>query len=70
MLDDDVRVQVWDSNSEIRYLVLPERPAGTESMSEDELAALVTRARATKRPSIIILVSATEYGFNLGRLVT
>jgi nitrile hydratase subunit alpha len=43
MLDDDVRVQVWDSNSEIRYLVLPERPAWTESMSEDELAALVTR---------------------------
>jgi nitrile hydratase len=42
-LDDDVRVRVWDSNAEIRYLVLPERPANTEGMSEDDLAALVTR---------------------------
>ena len=40
---DDVEVRVWDSTAEIRYLVLPERPAGTERMSEDELAALVTR---------------------------
>jgi len=39
----DTEVRVWDSTSEIRYLVLPERPAGTESMTEDELAALVTR---------------------------
>jgi nitrile hydratase len=38
-----VAVRVWDSTAEIRYLVLPERPAGTEQMSEDELAALVTR---------------------------
>jgi nitrile hydratase len=36
-------VRVWDSTAEIRYLVIPERPAGTERMSEDELAALVTR---------------------------
>ena len=42
-LDDDVEVRVWDSTSEIRYLVLPERPEGTEGMSEDELAQLVTR---------------------------
>jgi nitrile hydratase len=42
-LDDDVEVRVWDSSAEIRYLVLPERPAGTEGMGEDELAALVTR---------------------------
>jgi nitrile hydratase subunit alpha len=42
-LDDDVEVRVWDSSAEIRYLVLPERPPGTEGMSEDELAALVTR---------------------------
>lgn len=42
-LPDDVEVRVWDSTAEIRYLVLPERPAGTESMTEDELAALVTR---------------------------
>ena len=40
---DDVEVRVWDSTAELRYLVLPERPPGSESMSEDELAALVTR---------------------------
>ena len=42
-LPDDVEVRVWDSTAELRYLVLPERPAGTEHMSEEELAALVTR---------------------------
>jgi nitrile hydratase len=42
-LPADVEVRVWDSTSEVRYLVLPERPAGTEAMAEDELAALVTR---------------------------
>jgi nitrile hydratase len=42
-LGDDVDVRVWDSSSEVRYLVLPERPAGTEELSEDELAGLVTR---------------------------
>lgn len=42
-LGDDVEVRVWDSTAEIRYLVLPERPAGTEGMSEDALAALITR---------------------------
>ncbi|MGH7391501.1 MAG: nitrile hydratase subunit alpha [Candidatus Rokuibacteriota bacterium] len=40
---DDVEVRVWDSTAELRYLVLPERPAGTEGMSEEELAELVTR---------------------------
>jgi len=40
---DDVEVRVWDSTAEVRYLVLPERPAGTDALSEDELAALVTR---------------------------
>jgi nitrile hydratase len=40
---DDVEVRVWDSTAEIRYLVLPERPAGTEGMSEEVLASLVTR---------------------------
>ena len=39
----DVEVRVADSTAEIRYLVLPERPAGTENMTEEELAALVTR---------------------------
>jgi nitrile hydratase subunit alpha len=42
-LADDVQVRVWDSTAEIRYLVLPERPPGTEGMSEQQLAALVTR---------------------------
>jgi nitrile hydratase subunit alpha len=42
-LPEDVEICVWDSTSEVRYLVLPERPAGTEGMTEDELAALVTR---------------------------
>jgi nitrile hydratase subunit alpha len=36
-------VRVWDSSAELRYMVLPERPAGTESLSEDDLATLVTR---------------------------
>jgi nitrile hydratase len=42
-LPDHVDVRVWDSSAEIRYLVLPERPAGTEQMNETQLAALVTR---------------------------
>lgn len=42
-LADDVEVRVWDSTAELRYLVLPERPAGTEHLSEAALAALVTR---------------------------
>ena len=42
-LDDSVEVRVWDSSAELRYLVLPERPAGAEQMSEEELAKLVTR---------------------------
>jgi nitrile hydratase len=42
-LDEKVEVRTWDTTAELRYLVLPERPAGTEKLSEDELAALVTR---------------------------
>jgi nitrile hydratase len=42
-LPDDVEVRVWDSTAEIRYLVLPERPAGTEKLNEEQLAMLVTR---------------------------
>ena len=42
-LPDDVEVRVWDSTAEIRYLVLPERPAGTENLTEEQLAELVTR---------------------------
>ena len=42
-LPEEVEVRVWDSTSEVRYLVLPERPPGTEGLSEEELATLVTR---------------------------
>ncbi len=42
-LAEDVEVRVWDSTAEVRYLVLPERPAGTANLSEEELGALVTR---------------------------
>jgi nitrile hydratase len=42
-LDDEVKINVWDSCAEVRFLVLPERPAGTEGLSEEELAGLVTR---------------------------
>jgi nitrile hydratase len=57
-LGDEVEVRVWDSSSEVRYMVLPERPPGTEAMAEEELVPLVTRdsmvgiARAStpKRP--------------------
>jgi len=42
-LADDVQIRVWDSSAEVRYLVLPMRPAGTEAWGEEELAAIVTR---------------------------
>jgi nitrile hydratase len=56
-LASDVEVRVWDSIADQRYLVLPERPADTDGMSEDELAALVTRdsmvgvAKVTRAPA-------------------
>jgi nitrile hydratase subunit alpha len=43
MIGDEVEVRVWDSTAELRYLVLPERPPGTEGFSEEQLAELVTR---------------------------
>ena len=42
-LPADTKVRVWDSTAEVRYLVIPERPAGTDGLSEEELAGLVTR---------------------------
>jgi nitrile hydratase len=42
-LPDSVEVRVWDSNSEVRYMVLPEQPAHTEYLSREELARLITR---------------------------
>ena len=55
-LGEDVEVRVWDSTAELRYLVLPERPPGSEQLGEEALAALVTRdamigvARVTMPP--------------------
>src|SRR5271165_4634009 len=43
LLPADVQIRVWDSSAEVRYLVLPERPPGTENMTETELAGLVSR---------------------------
>ena len=42
-IGEDVEVRVWDSTAEVRYLVIPERPSGTDGYSEEQLAALVTR---------------------------
>jgi nitrile hydratase subunit alpha len=42
-LPPDVEIRVWDSTAEVRYLVLPERPPGTEDWSEEALTELVTR---------------------------
>jgi len=42
-LDESVEIRVWDSSAEARYMVLPERPAGTDGMTETQLAGLVTR---------------------------
>jgi nitrile hydratase len=42
-LPDSIAIRVWDSSAEVRYLVLPERPAGAEGLSEEELARLVSR---------------------------
>ena len=42
-LDDDVEIRVVDSTADVRYVVIPQRPPGTEGMDEDALAALVTR---------------------------
>jgi nitrile hydratase len=42
-LPDDTEIRVWDSTAEVRYLVLPMRPQGTEGWSEEQLASVVTR---------------------------
>ncbi|MGZ6497048.1 MAG: nitrile hydratase subunit alpha, partial [Actinomycetota bacterium] len=42
-LPTDTRIRVWDSTAEVRYLVVPMQPAGTDGWTEDELARLVTR---------------------------
>jgi nitrile hydratase len=60
-LPADVEVRVWDSTAEQRYLVLPERPAGTEQLTEEALAALVTRDSMIG----VAKVSASEKGARL-----
>jgi nitrile hydratase len=60
-LPADVEVRVWDSTAEQRYLVLPERPAGTEQLTEEALAALVTRDSMIG----VAKVSAPEKGARL-----
>lgn len=42
-LADDVEIRIWDSSAEIRYMVLPQRPTGTEEMSQEELTSLISR---------------------------
>ena len=42
-LPSDTEIKVWDSSAEVRYMVLPEQPAGTENMTESELANRVSR---------------------------
>ncbi|MBT8148256.1 MAG: nitrile hydratase subunit alpha, partial [Gammaproteobacteria bacterium] len=42
-LDDNTEVRVWDSTAEMRYLVLPQRPEGTENLTQEQLAELVSR---------------------------
>ena len=42
-LDDDIEVRVWDSTAELRYMVLPQRPPGTDGLNEEQLAKLITR---------------------------
>jgi nitrile hydratase len=42
-LPEDVEIRVWDSSADLRYIVLPMRPEGTEDLGEDELAGLVSR---------------------------
>jgi nitrile hydratase len=56
-LPEDVELRVWDSTAELRYLVLPERPSGTEAMTEEQLAALVTRDAMVGVAKVALLTS-------------
>jgi len=59
-LEDDIEVHVWDSTAELRYLVLPQRPEGTEGFSEDALAALVTRNSMIGTDRVLSSTSAEQ----------
>jgi nitrile hydratase subunit alpha len=60
-LAEDVEVRVWDSTAELRYLVLPERPAGTERLSEEDLAALVTRDAMVGVAKVVLPPTESNY---------
>jgi nitrile hydratase len=60
-LAEDVEVRVWDSTAELRYLVLPERPAGTERLSEEDLAVLVTRDAMVGVAKVVLPPSEGKY---------
>ncbi|MDX2212401.1 MAG: nitrile hydratase subunit alpha [Oculatellaceae cyanobacterium bins.114] len=59
-IPEQVEVRVWDSNADLRYLVLPERPHGTEGMTEEALAALVTRNAMIGTAKVLPPDSLTE----------
>jgi nitrile hydratase len=57
---EDVEVRVWDSTAELRYLVLPERPAGTEDWSESQLEQIVTRDAMIGTAKVIVPATGAE----------
>ncbi len=59
-LADDVEMRVWDSTAELRYLVLPERPAGTEHWSEEQLAEIVTRDSMIGVAKVVVPAAQAE----------
>ena len=61
-LDETVTVRVHDSSAEVRYMVLPERPAGTEEFTEEELAALVTRDAMIGVAKVVVPDAAVAAG--------
>jgi len=60
-LGENVEVRVWDSTAELRYMVLPERPAGTERLSEEDVAALVTRDAMVGVAKVVLPPSESNY---------
>lgn len=62
---EEISIRVWDSTSELRYMVIPQRPAGTESWSEEQLAAIVTRNSMIGMQRQLALMPAREGGGNV-----
>jgi nitrile hydratase len=61
-LDEAIAIHVWDSSAEVRYMVLPERPDGTEGLTEDDLAALVTRDAMIGVAKVVAPTPAADAG--------